>query len=59
MAWLFDDADMAAMTNLKRAFNADERFNPCKAFPTHRGCGEISPAALQRVAGALGEATYV
>jgi|CXWL01.1.fsa_nt_gi glycolate oxidase len=59
MAWLFEDADMAAMTNLKRAFNADERFNPCKAFPTHRGCGEISASALQRVANTVGGASYV
>ncbi len=59
MAWLFDDADMAAMSYLKRAFGADERFNPCKAFPTHRGCGEVAAAHVQRTAAAIGEDTYV
>jgi glycolate oxidase len=58
MSWLFDDADMAAMSKLKRAFGADERFNPCKAFPSHRGCGEVSAARVQQ-AMAAGGATYV
>jgi len=32
---------------LGQAFGAGERFNPCKAFPTHAGCGEVrrGPAA--------------
>ncbi|MBI5288236.1 MAG: FAD-binding protein [Chloroflexi bacterium] len=59
MAWLFDDADMAAMSSLKVAFAAGERFNPCKAFPTHRGCGEVSVANAQRVSARLGEDVYV
>jgi glycolate oxidase len=59
MAWLFDDADLAAMAKLKRAFGADERFNPCKAFPTHRGCGEASVAHVQSAAAKMGEDVYV
>ena len=59
MAWLFDDADMAAMAKLKRAFGADEYFNPCKAFPSHRGCGEVGHANLQQAASRLGGELYV
>jgi glycolate oxidase len=59
MAWLFDETDLRAMGWLKRAFGAHERFNPCKAFPVHRGCGEVSTARLQRAAAAIGEDTYV
>jgi hypothetical protein len=29
------------MAKLKLAFGTDERFNPCKAFPTSKGCGEV------------------
>jgi glycolate oxidase len=59
MAWLFDDADLTAMSKLKRAFGADERFNPCKAFPTHRGCGEVSAARAQQAASRMGGDLYV
>ncbi len=41
MNWIFTEDDLAAMQRLKTAFGAGERFNPCKAFPTHTGCGEI------------------
>ncbi len=58
MAWLFDDADMEAMSRLKRAFAAGEGFNPCKAFPTHRGCGEVTGARMTQAARA-GEGVYV
>jgi glycolate oxidase len=58
MAWLFDDGDMAAMSRLKRAFGSDERFNPCKAFPSHRGCGEVTAARMQQVS-VNGEGVYV
>jgi len=47
MRWIFGDDDLATMRRLKGVFGADERFNPCKAFPTHAGCGEVfskSPA---------------
>ena len=29
------------MAKLKAAFGAGQRFNPCKAFPTTKGCGEV------------------
>ncbi|MBI2760558.1 MAG: FAD-binding protein [Chloroflexi bacterium] len=56
MSLIFSEADMAAMAKLKRAFGAGERFNPCKAFPTHKGCGEVhrGPAVA-----ALGPDIYV
>jgi len=56
MAWIFSPEDLAAMQQLKDAFGAGERFNPCKAFPTHKGCGELlrGPAAAR-----LGPDAYV
>jgi glycolate oxidase len=56
MPWIFTAADMDAMQRLKAAFGAGERFNPCKAFPTHTGCGELlrGPAVA-----ALGPDAYV
>jgi glycolate oxidase len=56
MRWIFSDADLAAMAKLKAAFGAGERLNPCKAFPTHKGCGELlrGPAMA-----ALGPDAYV
>jgi glycolate oxidase len=59
MSWLFDEGDLAAMARLKAAFKAGERYNPCKAFPTHKGCGEVSQAHVQRMAQALGPDAYV
>jgi glycolate oxidase len=47
MSWIFSEADLAAMAGLKTAFGADERFNPCKAFPTSKGCGEVHSKVLQ------------
>ncbi len=41
MSWIFTDDDMHAMLRLKDAFGAGNGMNPCKAFPTHAGCGEI------------------
>ena len=59
IAWVFGPDDLAAMARLKAAFNAGERYNPCKAFPTSRGCGEVSAAHVQRLAAALGPDVYV
>lgn len=56
MSWLFSDADLDAMASLKQAFGADECFNPCKAFPTHRGCGEVDAVRTQAVATRMGGA---
>ena len=49
MPWIFSEHDLAAMARLKAAFGAGERFNPCKAFPTHTGCGEVHPGASHRL----------
>jgi glycolate oxidase len=48
MPWIFNEGDMEAMGRLKQVFGANERFNPCKAFPTSKGCGEIHSGALQK-----------
>jgi glycolate oxidase len=55
MPWIFSEADIAAMQHLKAAFGAGERFNPCKAFPTTKGCGEVH----SKVAQAFGSDAYV
>lgn len=59
IGWIFNPADLAAMAHLKPAFKAGERYNPCKAFPTHRGCGETHQAQIQRIAAAIGTDIYV
>jgi glycolate dehydrogenase FAD-linked subunit len=59
IAWVFGPDDLATMARLKAAFKAGERYNPCKAFPTRRGCGEVSAAHVQRVAAALEPDVYV
>ncbi len=59
IGWIFDDGDLAAMASLKRAFGAGERYNPCKAFPTRRGCGEVTSAHAQRVMASASGEIYV
>jgi glycolate oxidase len=59
IGWIFTDADLGAMKRLKAAFKANERYNPCKAFPTHKGCGEVSSAHIARLAPQIGEDVYV
>ena len=59
IGWIFSAADLAVMSHLKPAFKAGERYNPCKAFPTHKGCGEVSQARIQRTAAAVGADIYV
>jgi glycolate oxidase len=64
MPWIFTDADIAAMQKLKYAFGSDDPsrtsgegyFNPCKAFPTSKGCGEVHTKAA---IAALGPDAYV
>jgi glycolate oxidase len=56
MNWIFTPDDLAAMALLKSAFGAGERFNPCKAFPTHKGCGELQRGPAMA---ALGPDVYV
>ena len=38
---LFSDADLDAMTRVRRALDPDSRFNPAKLFPTPASCGEV------------------
>lgn len=38
---LFNEADLAAMTRVRHAFDPDNRFNPAKLFPTPASCGEV------------------
>ena len=59
IGWIYSDADLAAMAALKRAFKAGDLYNPCKAFPTHRGCGEASQARIQRLQAMVGDDVYV
>ncbi len=59
IAWVFNDTDLATMQGLKIAFKAGEQYNPCKAFPTHKGCGEVTQAHIQRTAAAIGDQIYV
>ena len=59
MRWIFTENDLEAMRKLKAAFGAGDLYNPCKAFPTHHGCGEVSQAHIQRVAQAIGADVYV
>jgi glycolate oxidase len=59
LGWIFNDDDLAAMAKLKAAFKAHELYNPCKAFPTHHGCGEVHQAHLQKMAAAIGGDLYV
>jgi glycolate oxidase len=47
MPWIFTDADLATMGKLKTAFGAHDYFNPCKAFPTSKGCGEVHSKVVQ------------
>jgi len=48
LPWLFGEADLAAMEDVKRAFDPENRFNPAKMFPTPVSCGEV-----RRVPGAI------
>ena len=59
MSWIFSEDDLRAMSALKTGFKAGEGYNPCKAFPTHKGCGEVTQAAVQRTAAAVGPDVYV
>ena len=57
LPWVYSAADIENMERLKEAFGNDGRFNPCKAFPTGTGCGEMAhyPSALR----AAGSDAYV
>jgi glycolate oxidase len=38
---LFNEADLEAMSRVRRAFDPEGRFNPAKLFPTPISCGEM------------------
>ncbi len=59
MPWIFNEHDLAAMRSLKGAFKAGDLYNPCKAFPTGRGCGEVTQAHIERTSAAIGADIYV
>ncbi len=59
MDWIFSKDDMDAMAKVKTAFGASELYNPCKIFPTGRGCGEVTQAQVERVMAQVGPDAYV
>ena len=38
---LFSEADLAAMSRVRKVFDPEGRFNPAKLFPTPASCGEV------------------
>jgi len=59
MEWIFSPADMDAMAKVKAAFGSNELYNPCKLFPTGKGCGEVSQANIERVMAQAGPDAYI
>ena len=59
LKWIFSDADIAAMAKVKAAFGSSELYNPCKLFPTGKGCGEVSQAQVERVMKQAGPDAYI
>jgi glycolate oxidase len=59
MDWIFSPADIDAMAKVRAAFGASELYNPCKVFPTGKGCGEVSQANIERVMAQVGRDAYV
>ncbi len=59
MPWLFSEDDMEAMWRVRRAFGAEELFNPCKAFPAGAGCGELTSFTYERLSTSMGPDIYV
>jgi glycolate oxidase len=59
IGWVFDQADLAVMSRLKAAFKAGENYNPCKAFPTSKGCGELISVHVASVTASIGSDLYV
>jgi glycolate oxidase len=59
MEWIFSPADIDAMAKVKAAFGSNELYNPCKIFPTGKGCGEVSQSQVQRVMAQVGPDAYV
>ena len=59
MEWIFSPADMDAMAKVKLAFGANDLYNPCKLFPTGKGCGEVTQSQVERVMAKAGPDAYV
>lgn len=59
MEWIFAPADLEAMAKVKAAFNSNELYNPCKLFPTGKGCGEVSQTKMQYELARIGPDAYV
>jgi glycolate oxidase len=59
MDWIFTPEDIRAMAGVKRAFGSGELYNPCKVFPTGKGCGEVSQVNIERVMAQAGPEAYV
>jgi glycolate oxidase len=52
MAWIYSETDIAAMLELRAAFDPLDVMNPCKQLPTGASCGDIKHAkgAMRAVA---------
>src|SRR4051794_4843081 len=48
---LYNEADLAAMTRIRQAFDPAGRFNPAKLFPSPASCGEVRLEPAQVPAG--------
>jgi glycolate oxidase len=59
MSWIFSDADLDAMSRVKRAFGSSDLFNPCKIFPTGKGCGEVTQRQVERAMAKVGPEAYI
>ncbi len=59
MEWIFSEADFAAMANVKTAFGGNDLYNPCKIFPTGKGCGEVNQTKIEHVMKQIGPDAYI
>ncbi|MBI4571483.1 MAG: FAD-binding oxidoreductase, partial [Chloroflexi bacterium] len=59
MDWIFAPEDIDAMAKVKAAFGANDLYNPCKIFPTGKGCGEVTQAHIERVMAQVGPDAYI
>ena len=59
MEWIFSEADIAAMAKVKAAFGGTDLYNPCKIFPTGKGCGEVSQSKIEHVMKQVGPDAYI
>jgi glycolate oxidase len=59
MEWIFSPADLDAMAKVKAAFGSNELYNPCKLFPTGKGCGEVTQARFERLMAQVGPDAYI